>query len=196
MPLRTKRTGLSTLPTTPTSATCLPKHRRSDTICITLKGHPTSRSIFFTNYWPMASPIGPVTTDSSKICRHPVRGFIRRLRWHSRDMVEIDFLRLATMQVDPYSLCDMLNRGIKGGSDGSVPYYTQGSFGWMLSSITGECVLQREWDLSTGSKAHIISRWRIRDVILSAVSWSASREYTAMIDSSQGKDWWPIAKVT
>jgi Reverse transcriptase (RNA-dependent DNA polymerase) len=53
---------------------------------------------------------------------------------------EVDLLRHTTMASDPYTLCDTLSRGLKGGSDGSVRYHTEGSFGWMLSTNQGERV--------------------------------------------------------
>ena len=53
---------------------------------------------------------------------------------------ETDLLRHTTMDVDPYTLCDALTTGFKSGTDGSVRYHTQGSFGWMLSTNHGERV--------------------------------------------------------
>ena len=55
---------------------------------------------------------------------------------------EIDLLRHTTMHVDPYTLCDAMTPGVKGGSDGSVRYHTEGSFGWVISSEHGERVAQ------------------------------------------------------
>ena len=51
---------------------------------------------------------------------------------------EIDLLRHTTMIVDPYTLCETLTQGLRGGSDGSVRHFTDGSFGWMLSTPQGE----------------------------------------------------------
>ena len=53
---------------------------------------------------------------------------------------EINLLRHTTLFVDPYNLCDALSSGLKGGSDGSVQFYTEGAFGWMLSTNQGESV--------------------------------------------------------
>jgi hypothetical protein len=55
---------------------------------------------------------------------------------------EIDLLRHTTMHVDPYTLCNAMTPGVKGGSDGSVRYHTEGSFGWVISSEHGERVAQ------------------------------------------------------
>ncbi len=41
---------------------------------------------------------------------------------------------------DPYTACDSLMHGFKAGSDGSVRYNRQGSFGWVLSTDIGERV--------------------------------------------------------
>ena len=44
---------------------------------------------------------------------------------------EADLLHHTTMHLDPYSLCNALVAGFKAGSDGSVRYHTEGSFGWV-----------------------------------------------------------------
>ena len=53
---------------------------------------------------------------------------------------EADLLHHTTMHLDPYSLCNALVAGFKAGSDGSVRYHTEGSFGWVLSTNHGERV--------------------------------------------------------
>ena len=51
---------------------------------------------------------------------------------------ETELLRQVTMSVDPYTLCLALTPGFRAVSDGSVTRTQHGSFGWVVSSLTGE----------------------------------------------------------
>jgi hypothetical protein len=53
---------------------------------------------------------------------------------------EADLLSHTIIITDPYTACDCLRDGFKAGSDGSVRYHSQGSFGWVLSTDIGERV--------------------------------------------------------
>ncbi|KAI2499204.1 hypothetical protein MHU86_15302 [Fragilaria crotonensis] len=57
---------------------------------------------------------------------------------------EIDLLRQVTLEVDPYSLCLELTPGFRAVSDGSAKFQTNGSFGWVVSTLMDNA-LHMEW---------------------------------------------------
>jgi hypothetical protein len=54
---------------------------------------------------------------------------------------EIDLIRHTTIHVDPYTLCDAMTPGLKGGSE--VRYHTEGLFGCVINTKHGERVSTR-----------------------------------------------------
>jgi hypothetical protein len=53
---------------------------------------------------------------------------------------EADLLVYTMLILDPYTVYESLEQGFKAGSNGSVQYHSQGSFGWVLSTDIGEQV--------------------------------------------------------
>jgi hypothetical protein len=51
---------------------------------------------------------------------------------------EYDLLRHSTLFADAFTICDVLQTAFLAGSDGSEKFGTDGAFGWMISSESGE----------------------------------------------------------